>query len=355
MKTEIVPADNRAPAVQAAAAIELTAIQADVLLARRQAVEKVVKELMVEDVHYGPVPGVPDSMMLDKAGSELLAATFQLAFDYEVTEHENAAGDRRYVSTCTVTHQPSGIALGSGMGEASTAETKFAWHKVSSKAEYDEAPEDRRREKTYTKKKGGGSYVVQQIRELTDDKANTVLKMANKRAASDAVQAVLGVRGMILQGVTPGKGQNAANAAPKPVGEEAVAELVRFAALKGVVESRLLSTLKRDGYSGRLEDISAAEYGYLAAELFILPDKVDAVTGEIVEQAPDDPQHTHHSDDVAASNLPTDTERAQGGDDDIGFEGEDAPGTDGEAPGHDAASFKAKNEATAAKPKDGML
>lgn len=284
MKAELVKTEAAAPAVQAVTAIELTAIQADVLLARRQAVERVVKELMVEDVHYGPVPGVDGSVMLDKAGSELLAATFQLAFDYQVTEHENAAGDRRYVSTCHVTHQPTGTALGSGMGECSTGETKFAWRRASGKAEYDQAPEDRRREKTYYKK-GGASYVVQQVRELTDDKGNTALKMANKRAASDAVQAVLGVRGMILQGVKPGAG---AQAAPKPAGEVAVAELVRFAALKGVVESRLLSTLKREGYSGRLEDISTADYGYLASELFILPDKVDAVTGEIVEETPAD-------------------------------------------------------------------
>lgn len=328
MKAELVPTGEQAPAVQATAAIQLTAIQADVLLARRQAVEKVVKELMVEDIHYGPVPGVDGSVMLDKAGSELLAATFQLGFDYEVTEHENAAGDRRYVSICHVTHQPTGAALGSGMGECSTGETKFAWRRASGKTEYDQAPEDRRREKTYYKK-GGSSYVVQQVRELTDDKGNTALKMANKRAASDAVQAVLGVRGMILQGVTPGKGQNAAQAARKPAGEEAVAELVRFAALKGVVKSRLLSTLKRDGYSGCLEDISAADYGYLAAELFILPDKVDAVTGEIVEQAASDPGDAQD-------------------DDAIGFEGEDAPGMDAEA-------FKAKREAGEGAPKDGML
>lgn len=77
---------------------------------------------------------------------------------------------------------------------------------------------------------------------------------------------------------------------------------------------------------------------------------VDPETGEV-----DDPQHSHHPDDIAAGNLPTDTERGQDGDDDIGFEGEDAPGTDGQAPGHDAASFKAKNEAAAAKPTGGML
>lgn len=36
----------------------------------------------------------------------------------------------------------------------------------------------------------------------------------------------------------------------------------------------------------------------------------------LTECAADDPQHTHHPDDVAGGNLPTDTERAQGGDDD---------------------------------------
>ena len=277
MSTDIVTTNELA--LQPVGAIELQAIASDVLLARKSAVERVVKEIMVEGIHYGPVPGVDGSVMLDKAGAELLAATFQLALDYEVTEHQNSDGDRRYVSRCTVTHQPSGTVLGSGMAEASTAETKFAWRRATSKVEYDQTPEDRRRVKTYTKKGGKGTFEVQQVRELTDDKGNTALKMANKRAASDAVQAVLGVRGMILQGITPG---GHVHTAPQPAGEEAVAELVRFAALKGVDQAQLLKGLKRDlGYSGRLEDISAADYGFLAFKLFSLEDKVDAATGEI--------------------------------------------------------------------------
>ncbi len=296
MTTDIVTTQTAPPAVQAPGAIELTAIAADVLLARRQAVERVFTELMVEGVHYGPVPGVDGSVMIDKPGFELLAASFQLALDYQVTEYEDA-GDRRYVSRCDVTHQVSGIHLGSGMGEASTAESKFAWRKAS-KAEYDAAPEDRRRTKSGAKR-GGGTYSVLQVRELAQDKANTALKMANKRAASDAIQAVLGVRGMILQ--APGAKGSASAPAAQPVGPEPVAELRRFAAARGLDDDHLLQIAKPLDYAGPLDDLSISQYGYIAWKLMAMPDAVDPVTGEVAGGADDDRDEEPPSHDAESA------------------------------------------------------
>ena len=243
---------------------------------------------MVPGIHFGTLPGVKGPF-LEKAGSEILAATFQLALTYFVEEHEDGSAggaDRRYVSTCSVTHQPTGALLGSGMGEASTAETRMAWRRASSTAEYEAAPEDRRRQKTYPRRGGKPAETVLQVRQSAADQGNTALKMANKRAASDAIQAVLGVRGMILQSVDP-KATGASAPAPQPAGAEAVDALVRFAALKGVDEARLAKELERNtDFAGRLVDMSAAQYGFLAYQLFSFPDKVDPHTGEVS----DDPE-----------------------------------------------------------------
>lgn len=269
MSTEIAKTDAAPPA-----AIELQALQADVLLARMQAVEKVVREVMSPGIHYGPVaPGVAGNMLY-KAGSEVLAAAFQLALEYEI-ETDASEDGRRYVATCRVTHQPSGIFLGSGLGECSTSETKYKWRSAHSK-EYDATAPDRRREKV-TKK--GERYF--QVREEVDDKTNTALKMACKRAASDAILAVLGVRGKVL---IDGAGDASEQRAAIRVGDEAIATLLRLAAVKGTDESGLLKAARsHHGYRGRLADVPASLYGWMIEQLVALPDKVDPISGEVVD------------------------------------------------------------------------
>jgi hypothetical protein len=284
--TELVRTDTQATAVQAPASIELTAIATDVLIARKKAVDKVVQELFVIDVHYGPVPGVPDSMMLEKAGAELLASCFGLALSYQIEESRLPGGGVRFVSTCNVASQATGTVLGSGMGESSTEETKFAWRKTSD-TEYNDTPDDRRRIKTYPGKGGKGTWQQKQVRELTEDKANTCLKMANKRAASDAIQAVLGVRGLILQGLQPG-GHAGAPAAPQTITEDMAREVLFLAAKKGVKDpdKALVSGVRRDrgSQAKSLTDVSESDYGYLLFKLLQLPDAVEAETGEVVEE-----------------------------------------------------------------------
>jgi len=284
------------------AAIELQALQADVLLARMQAVDKVVREVMTPGVHYGPVaPGVPGNMLY-KAGAELLAASFQLALEYEI-ETEATDDGRRYVATCRVTHAPTGVFLGSAVGECSTSETKYKW-RGAQRREYDATAPDRRREK-FTKK--GERYC--QVREEVDDKTNTALKMACKRAASDAILAVLGVRGKVLM---DGAGDATEQRAALRVGDDAVATLLRLAAVKGTDESGLLKAGRRHvGYAGRLADVPASLYGWMIEQLIALPDKVDPISGEVVDEADEHP---------------------------VADEGDDG---DDEAPGMDAEQFRA--------------
>ncbi len=288
MTTEIVKQEQTAPpAIAAAQAVELQAMQASVLLARMQSVENVVREVMKPGIHYGPVaPGVPGNMLY-KAGSEILAAAFQLALAYEIrTEHDEDG--RRYIAVCTVTHQPSGTFLGSGVGECSTSETKFKW-RGAHKREYDATPADRRREK-FTKK--GDRYY--QVREEVDDKANTALKMATKRAAADAIPAVLGVRGSVLLGDAS---DAAAQTAAMKVGDDAIATLAKLAALKGTDSTGLLKAAsKHRGYRGRLEDVPAELYGWMIAQLIELPDKVDPISGEVID-ADDEQARADQGDD----------------------------------------------------------
>lgn len=142
------------------------------------AVQEVMQAVMKEGLHYGQVPGT-DKPMLYKQGAEKLCLAFKIADDYRI--EDLSTGDvARYRVTCVGIHQPTGTILGQGIGECSSAEEKYRWRKAVCKEEFEETPVSLRRRK-YGRKQGG-HYTVDQVRTESADVANTVLKMAAKRA-----------------------------------------------------------------------------------------------------------------------------------------------------------------------------
>jgi hypothetical protein len=267
---EVVAAEAQAPATQPTA-VELHELAPQVLIARMQAVERVVREVMQPGIHYGPIPGHPNENMLEKPGTEVLAATFGLALEYEIEADLTPDGAKRYTAQCRVTHQGTGQFLGSGIGYASTLESAFHWREAASRKEYEATAADRRREKF---KRGGG--VILQVVEEPEDKANTIIKMAAKRAASDAVQSVLGVRGMILSARAPAQRRDGVSA-------EELAAVLKKAAAKGLAADEVAERLKdATGYDGELVDMPKSKLAWLDRKLDAMPD-VDPETGEIVE------------------------------------------------------------------------
>lgn len=142
-------------------------------------VQQVMRGVMKQDVHYGVIPGT-DKPTLYKAGAEMLCLAFHIAQSYEV-ENLSTSDCYRYRVRCIGTHQGTGTKLAEGMGSCSSNEEKYKWRRTNDKAEYEAAPEGRRRMKVYKKKDGNG-YSVMQVRAEIDDIDNTVLKMACKRA-----------------------------------------------------------------------------------------------------------------------------------------------------------------------------
>lgn len=142
-------------------------------------VQEVMRAVMKPDIHYGKIPGT-DKPTLYKAGAEVLCMVFRIADSYEVVDM-STADTVRYRVNCIGTHQMSGVVMGSGLGEASSGEEKYKWRKAVSKEEFDETPATMRRVK-HARGKGGTTYKQEQIRTEPADLANTILKMANKRA-----------------------------------------------------------------------------------------------------------------------------------------------------------------------------
>lgn len=160
------------------------------------AVQEIMKALMKPNVHYGTIPGAGDKPTLLKSGAELLCMTFRIADEYRIDDLSN--GDViRYRVTCIGRHQTTGAELGSGMGEGSTGEEKYRWRRAVCKEEYEATPSEMRRIKFG--KKSGGYYTTEQVRTDAADLANTVLKMACKRAKIAMVLNVTAASDMFSQ------------------------------------------------------------------------------------------------------------------------------------------------------------
>jgi hypothetical protein len=150
------------------------------IISHVQVVQEVMRAVMKPGVHYGTIPGAGDKMTLLKPGAEVLCMAFRVGDTYEI-EDLSTADKIRYRVNCIGTHQVTGGVLGSGLGEASSSEEKYKWRKAICTEEFEAAPANLRRKK-FAKAKGGGFYMQDQVRTEPDDLANTVLKMANKRA-----------------------------------------------------------------------------------------------------------------------------------------------------------------------------
>ena len=168
------------------------------MVAQRAAIVEAMQKVMRKDVDYGTIQGTPKPTLY-KPGSEKILSMFNLAAKPTV-EDLSTPDTIRYRVHIEIVHIPTGNILGVGVGEASSAESKYQWRAAVCDEEWDETPEDRRRNKW--KRGGGGSaYAVRQIRADMEDIANTVLKMAKKRAQIDGVLTVTAASDVFSQDI----------------------------------------------------------------------------------------------------------------------------------------------------------
>lgn len=154
-------------------------------------VQEVMRAVMKPDMHYGKIPGT-DKPTLFQPGADVLCMTFRIAPEFSI-EDLSTADSVRYRVTCRGIHQLSGITLGSCVGEASSNEEKYKWRRSVHDKEFDATPPALRRVKF------GRSYETKQIRTEPADVANTVLKMAEKRAKIGMVLNVTAASDMFGQ------------------------------------------------------------------------------------------------------------------------------------------------------------
>lgn len=182
-------------------------------------IQKVMQEVMREDVHYGVIPGCKKPSMY-KPGAEALSVTFQLDPEYDIEKEDLGNGHRGYTITCTIYSIVTGKRLGSGVGYCSTMESKYRYRNaakvcpecggefiIKGKVEYGGGW-------ICFKKKGGcgakwadGALEIesQKVGKVDNpdiaDQYNTVLKMSKKRAYIDGTLTVTGASDIFTQDI----------------------------------------------------------------------------------------------------------------------------------------------------------
>jgi hypothetical protein len=239
--------------------------QAVEALTQRQAIiQTVMREVMRKDVDYGQVPGT-QGLSLYKPGAEKLGVIFGLAPRYDVADlSEN--GEVTYRVTCELYSRETGLLLGSGLGECSSLEEKYAWRSATGKPEFNETAADRRRVK-HTR--GGKSF--DQVRQDPANVRHTVLSQASKRALVGATRAVTGASDMFADG------SDSPAAAAVLTGPVMLQYLISLAQQKGVSEQDILSKVGSSCSDGTLASLPYIKAEQVAKSLAKKPDVVDGV------------------------------------------------------------------------------
>ena len=169
------------------------AIAKSEVLARQKITKEIVEQVMIQDVHYGVIPGTGKKPTMLKAGAETILQTFSVAAVPKI--EELSQGDYiRYRVTCEGRHIGSGLVVGAGIGECSSMEEKYRWRKAYGN-EYDEAPATERRVKKYK------NFSAKQVLQNPFEVANTILKQAKKRALVDLALTVGACSDMFTQDI----------------------------------------------------------------------------------------------------------------------------------------------------------
>jgi hypothetical protein len=149
-----------------------------VLTERIKRMLEIQKSVMKKDVHYGVISGCKQNSLF-QSGSQILSVAFKLGHEPYKIDDLSSGNEIRYRVTDRVFLQGTDITIGYGIGECSSSEEKYAWKRSYIDQEFDAAIEKKIK---FYKNDSGKVFENKMIRTNPSDVANTILKMARKRA-----------------------------------------------------------------------------------------------------------------------------------------------------------------------------
>lgn len=170
-------------------------------------VQAVVKELLVDGVDYGIIPGTGNKPALLKPGAEKLRLAFRFIDDYEIIDDPQVAWPHKgHTAICKVTDM-DGNRVATGVGYCTTLESKYKWRNVHEN-DIEHLGLIREELKASRRKSRNGGYYTQYQRENPDiaDEYNTCVKMAKKRSLVDAMLSIGALSELFTQDVEDTRG-----------------------------------------------------------------------------------------------------------------------------------------------------
>ena len=157
--------------------------------------QTIVQKTLKQNHDYGIIPGTPKPTLL-KPGAEKILMLMGLTSEYEILEkvEDYEQGVFAYTVKCTLSKGPFKIT--EGLGSCNSKEDKFRWRWV------DEGDLPPGTDKSTLKQKIYGDIVKYRIEnEDIYTQANTILKMAKKRAQIDATLTVAALSEIFTQDI----------------------------------------------------------------------------------------------------------------------------------------------------------
>ena len=103
----------------------LSPFTVETLVDRVELVKEAMRRCMVEDLHYGKIPGCGKKPTLLKPGAEMLGTLFNLGQRYRFQERLLPGDHVVYTVTCTQFYRPTGADIADGLGACSSQEYKW--------------------------------------------------------------------------------------------------------------------------------------------------------------------------------------------------------------------------------------
>lgn len=185
--------------------VKLTDVAIETIAHNIRQSERLVFSILEKDIDYGRIPGTPQDGLWDPGASKIINA-FNAYPDYRVLHHVEEDSLISYTIQSMLTSRESQMVVGSGIGAASTKETKYKYRWVPDPKNYGYSEEE-----TKALKFKDGKYRI--TNPEYGELVNTVAKMAAKRADVDAAQSLPGV-GSALRKLFTGKVPQKANEVP---------------------------------------------------------------------------------------------------------------------------------------------
>lgn len=167
-------------------------------LTKVKTLQGTLKNLLTENHDYGKIPGCGDKPTLLKPGAEKILMAMGITSTYELIEHtENFEDLGFFAYTVKCILLKGNMKITEGLGHANSKEKKWAYEFVYEKDLPIGADKEMLKKKEI--KSNNGIFYKYEVNADANSKANTILKMAKKRAQIDAVLTVASLSEIFTQ------------------------------------------------------------------------------------------------------------------------------------------------------------